>query len=131
MCCYGILLKTKSYMGTKENQSNLERKKKCLVDVVACLQPPVTYNTELDTENAAGRSTCPVSHHFLWRLCIWSGLMPALTQPFLHSHNHETHMGLTHPHRLLCSTCLPSSLCRQQFLNLFTNNHGPSPALWP
>lgn len=26
-------------------------------------------------------STYPVSHHFLWRLWVWSGQMPALTQP--------------------------------------------------
>lgn len=76
-------------------------------------------------------STYPVSHHFLWRLCIWSGQMPALTQPFLHSHNHETTWAFHIP---AGSSPAPASLlpqCRQQFLNLFSNNHGPFPALWP
>lgn len=57
-------------------------------------------------------STYPVFHHSPWRLCIWSGQMPALTQPFLHSYNHEAHMVLTHPSRLLSSTCLPSDPVR-------------------
>lgn len=37
--------------------SQILREKKRLVDVVVCLQPPATYNTELDTENAAGKNT--------------------------------------------------------------------------
>lgn len=43
--------------------------KKCLVDVVGCVQPPALYTTELDPENAAGRR----------RLRGWSRRAPALT----------------------------------------------------
>lgn len=107
MCCYGILLNTKSCMGAKENQSNLKRKKKYLVDVVVCLQPPALCNTELDTENAAGKnavlhlscfSPFPLETVGLeWADACSHPTLPALS-------NHKTHMVLTHP-----STCLPSA----------------------
>lgn len=38
--------------------------KKCLVDVVVCVQPPASYDTESDTENAAGRNTMQRSLRF-------------------------------------------------------------------
>lgn len=38
--------------------------KKCLVDVVVCVQPPASYNTGSDAENAAGRNTIQRSLRF-------------------------------------------------------------------
>lgn len=110
MCCYGILLKAKSYMGAKENQSNSQRKEKCLVDVIVCLQPPTSYNTELDSENEAGRNTIL---HFS---CFPPFPLETVHLEWADACSHPSctliTMRLTwssHPSRLLSSTCLPSA----------------------
>lgn len=123
------IVEDKMMHGCKRKSVKFTEKKKCLLDVVICLLPPAPYNVELDAENASGRNTIlhfsSFSAFLLW---VWSGQMPDLTQPFLQSHNHEIHM-VPEGSFLAPASFLPQ--LRLQFLNLFSNNHGPSPSLWP
>lgn len=50
------IVEDKMIHGCKRKSVKFTEKKKCLVDVVICLQPLASYITELDTENAAGRN---------------------------------------------------------------------------
>lgn len=97
--------------GCKRKPIKFAEKKKCLVDVVVCLQPPASYKSELDTENAAGRNT--ILHlscfsRFPLETEGLEGQMPALTQPSLYSYNCETHTSQQAPCQHLPPFC-PSS----------------------
>lgn len=134
MCCYGILLRIKWYMGAKENQSNLQRKKvpsgcgdlstatsfiyhrtgywKCSRE--KCYPPLILFLTISSGDCGSGAGRClllpnPCSSLITMRL-TWSSHIPAGS--------------------FLAPTSFLTQL-RQQFLNLFSNNHGPSPTLWP
>lgn len=115
--------------GCKRKPVKFKEKKKCLVDVVVCLQPRALYNTELDTENAAGEnavlhlscfSPFPLETVGLeWAdACSYPTFLLSLTTRFTWS-----------SHIPAPASLLPQF--RQQLLNLFNNNRGPSPALWP